>query len=97
MAALNGKSLCVSDVSLHLMNDWMLSVDEYLEPGQFNTKLCSLNFPYEYPVVNHPSTLVLIKGPFVTPSIKIDFNFENTNKLAVKANIEYIESKVNVD
>jgi len=63
MSLLNSKAVSVGDVSVHLMKDKWLDSTEYLKRNTFNVHLQDLKFPYDYPLVNHPSTLVLIKGP----------------------------------
>jgi|LauGreDrversion4_2_1035121.scaffolds.fasta_scaffold09092_2 hypothetical protein len=63
MSLLDKKKLVVGEISVHLMKDKVLHNFEYLKPNEFNPRVQNLEFPYEYPTVNHPSTIVLIKGP----------------------------------
>ena len=63
MSLLDLKAVSVGDVSLHLMKDKWLDTNEYLKPNTFNVHLQELKFPYDYPVVNHPSTIALLKSP----------------------------------
>ena len=62
---LSNKSFAISDISVHLMKDKWLDAAEYQKPGEFNSKLSydSALFPFTYPLLNHPSTILLIKAP----------------------------------
>ena len=60
---LGNKQLAISDVSIHLMQEKWLDPLEHCKPGQFNTQFNALSFPFDYPCLNHPSTILLIKAP----------------------------------
>ena len=55
----------ISDISVHLMKEKFLVSTEYRKEGQFNSKMSyeSALFPFTYPLLNHPSTILLIKAP----------------------------------
>ena len=62
---LGNKVFAISDISVHLMKEKFLVSTEYRKEGQFNSKMSyeSLLFPFTYPLLNHPSTILLIKAP----------------------------------
>lgn len=62
MCLLAGKQLSIGDISLHLMKDKWLDTHEYPTEAYLAQKLDKLDFPHTYPVLNHPSTIMLLKG-----------------------------------
>ena len=50
------------------MKEKWLDAAEYQKPGQFSVRMKydSAMFPFEYPLLNHPSTILLVKAPFGT-------------------------------
>lgn len=73
MSALDCKQVLVQDLSVHLMKDIHLSNHEYLKPGTFDAQLAQLRFPYDYPLLNHPSTIALLKGDRAAVTVKFNF------------------------
>lgn len=62
MNLLANKQVSVGDISIHLMKDKWLSPYEY-EPDSFTVgKLDKVTCPLTYPLINHPSTLLLLQG-----------------------------------
>ena len=45
------------------MKEKWLDPLEYQKPGQFNTHFNAFSFPFDYPSLNHPSTILVIKAP----------------------------------
>ena len=45
------------------MREKWLDPFEYFKPTQFSTNLNAFSFPFDYPTLNHPSTILLIKAP----------------------------------
>ena len=62
MSGLDGKQITIGVVSVHLMKDKWLDTHEYVPSNTFNAHLSKLRFPYDYPLISHPSTLMLLKG-----------------------------------
>ena len=60
---LGNKKLAISDISVHLMKEKWLDPLEYHQAGQFNTRFNAFSFPFDYPTLNHPSTVLLLKAP----------------------------------
>ena len=60
---LGNKKFAVSDISIHLMDEKWLDPLEYHKPGTFSTHFNAFSFPFDYPSLNHPSTIFLIKAP----------------------------------
>jgi len=58
-----GKKLAIDDISAHLMNDAWLDPFEFVKEGTINANLTKLQFPFSYPLLNHPSTIFLLKAP----------------------------------
>ncbi len=75
---LNKKELTLSEVSLHLMESWRLSSDELSR----NHEVTSLEFPFSYPPISHPCTLLTIGTPHDLPlsSIRVSFTFEQRDQ-----------------
>ena len=48
------------------MKDKWLDASEYQKAGVFSSRINydTAMFPFEYPLLNHPSTILLIKAPF---------------------------------
>ena len=60
---LGNKKFAVSDISIHLMKDKWLDPMEHCKPGQFSTHYNALSFPMDYPPLNHPAAIFLLKAP----------------------------------
>lgn len=45
------------------MKEKWLDPLEYHKPGQFSTRFNAFSFPYDYPTLNHPSAIILLKAP----------------------------------
>ena len=60
---LGDKKLAISDISVHLMKEKWLDPLEFHQPGWFSTRFNAFSFPYDYPTLNHPSTILLLKTP----------------------------------
>ena len=60
---LGNKKFSISDISVHLMREKWLDPLEHFKVGQFNTHFNAFSFPFDYPTLNHPSTILLIKAP----------------------------------
>ena len=65
------------------MKDRWLKTNEFDKPEEFNAALFNLEFPFQYPLVTHPSTLLLFKGE--TNAVCIDFKFPKELQLEVNA------------
>ena len=79
---LGNKSLSISDVSVHLMNNTWLDPKEYRKRGVSNgssLKNTAL-FPFSYPPLNHPSTILLIKAPGGFDEIRTKDKYVTLNK-----------------
>ena len=61
MSGLANKQLAVGDISVYLMQDRHLDKYEY-KTDENVSNLDSCEYPWTYPWLNHPSTLVLMKG-----------------------------------
>ena len=48
------------------MKEKWLDASEYQKPGVLSSRITydAAMFPFEYPLLNHPSTILLIKAPF---------------------------------
>ena len=73
MSALDGKWIKMGDFSVHLLKDKYLDTHEYMDQGSFNANLSAMRFPQDYPVLNHPSTILCIKGN--TQALQAEFEF----------------------
>ena len=73
---LDGKNLTINQVSIHLMKHSVLSSQEYIPQGKVNPSLSKLTFPYEYPTLNHPSTILSLKSSS-TNDFLIAFRFDH--------------------
>jgi hypothetical protein len=61
---LDGKNLVINEISIHLMKDASLFSEEFVDikNGFQNPSLKKLNFPYDYPTLKHPNTLLALRG-----------------------------------
>lgn len=78
------------------MKDKWLDTHEYAPESYTAAKLDKLEFPHTYPLLNHPSTLLLIKGLSRQESLWIELTPEKANQLAFKALIGNIELLVSL-
>jgi len=60
---LGNKKLAICDISIHLMREKWLDPLEYHKLGQFSTHFNAFSFPFDYPTLNHPSAILLVKAP----------------------------------
>ena len=60
---LGNKKFAISDISVHLMKEKWIDPLEFHKAGQFSTQFNALSFPFDYPCLNHPSTILLLKAP----------------------------------
>ena len=66
MSMVHGKKIVLSELSLHLLADKWLDPFEYENNSGFNANTAVtelLEFPFSYPTLNHPSTILLLKSP----------------------------------
>ena len=62
MSLLGNKQLEVGEISVHLMKDKWLDPHEF-NPASYEAALLDQKeFPQSYPLLNHPSTILLLKG-----------------------------------
>ena len=81
----------MSELSLHYMKNVTLQPDEHKIK---DVQLLKTKFPQEYPGVNHPSTVLLVKSMGSGKAIEAKFMFPNSlveNKLQVGASLNNIE------
>lgn len=83
---LGDKKLALCDISVHLMREKWLDPLEYHKPGQFSTHFNAFSFPFEYPTLNHPSTILLIKVPLGAKEL----TQLESSKVKLRDNYEFI-------
>ncbi|CDW87518.1 UNKNOWN [Stylonychia lemnae] len=109
---LDGKILEVSEVSLHLMRNYILKQNDQKSKQNSNHQQQNLQqqqklkFPIEYPQINDPSTILVIKpslsqqmtGKKSALSVQMSFpNDVKRNRLDLKAELPNIEALLSFD
>lgn len=82
---LNNKELSLSCISLHLLESWTLHSNELSR----NAEVLALEFPFSYPPISHPCTLLTVGTSEDEPvtSVRLQFNYTPLSPASSTSNL----------